>query len=205
VLLLTYVTSLDERKLSLSIGADGPRRVWLNGELLYESSDATWAFELKSVPLTLRPGRNTLLVKASHATGEHYLHARLSDSLTDRAVELTARGLFADAAQLWNRLGEQTDSHGVSGYAALCAAAAGDEPASNRPCTGCSSGMAARKTDMRPIASSRRVLRGINRIQIRRSGRDWSSSCAPMLPQVGVELLLSLRIASSGMRRHSSY
>ena len=66
---LTYVQSPDERTATLLIGGDDQVRVWFNGRPIHETTkpnDGPWA--LDPVPVTLRAGRNTILVKVSQDT-----------------------------------------------------------------------------------------------------------------------------------------
>jgi hypothetical protein len=133
--LLTYLASPDEREVTLLVGSDGPRRVWLNGVLVHESTDpAVWGFGLKRVRLRLPAGRSTLLIKASHVTGSYLVGCRLHDSLVDRAVALTERRRFADATPLWVQLHGQAPESFTDRCTALCAAAAGDESAYEIAC-----------------------------------------------------------------------
>ena len=84
---MTVVWSPSERPTALLLGTGGPRRVWLNGNLVDESTKAmTWHFDLDRVPVTLRPGRNTILVRIGGNTPPQFFITRLEDSLVDRTL-----------------------------------------------------------------------------------------------------------------------
>ena len=92
---LTYVYSPDERTATLMVGGDDRVRVWLNGRSVHETirSNDDWS-NIDHVPVTLRAGRNTLLVKVSQGDGPHSLVLRLADNPLDRAERFVAMGLW---------------------------------------------------------------------------------------------------------------
>ena len=60
----TTVTSPDEREVQLRIGTDDQAKVWLNGELVYSFETGRWVVVDKDiVPVTLKAGKNTILIK----------------------------------------------------------------------------------------------------------------------------------------------
>jgi tetratricopeptide (TPR) repeat protein len=127
---LTYVWSPDERPTTLLVGGDDRVRVWLNGRLAHEIPDhrAPWAWGLERVPVTLRAGRNTLLVKVSNITGPHSFYLRLADNPWDRAVALAELGLWAESAEAFGKLFERglPDNQWLWHAYALVLQAAGD-------------------------------------------------------------------------------
>jgi hypothetical protein len=64
---LTYLWTLEERELILSVTADDLVRVWLNGKLVYEYLRP--GLKGARVTLKLQPGRNLLLVKVINEKG----------------------------------------------------------------------------------------------------------------------------------------
>jgi tetratricopeptide (TPR) repeat protein len=102
--LLTYIHSPDDRTTSLALNFDDRCRVWLNGALIHENS--TYQHELLKadrIPVTLKAGRNTLLLKIENGTGDYSFQARLADHPFDRGLALAALGLWEDAAPLWEQ------------------------------------------------------------------------------------------------------
>jgi tetratricopeptide (TPR) repeat protein len=99
---LNYVYAPEERSATLMVGGDDFVRVWLNGRLVHEipSYRYGYAFSLDRVPVTLRAGRNTLLVKVSNVTRDHYFHLRLADNPSDQAFTRAELGLWDEAAAL---------------------------------------------------------------------------------------------------------
>jgi tetratricopeptide (TPR) repeat protein len=97
---LTYVASPEERSAMLLVGGEAVR-VWLNGRLVHENTPGFWwEWSLDQVPVTLRAGRNTLLVKVSKSIKTHTLALRLADSPIDRGRILAELGLWEEAALL---------------------------------------------------------------------------------------------------------
>ena len=62
---LTYLYTLEERELTVSLSADDFVRVWLNGKLVFEHVRGP-ACQRRRSPLELQPGRNTLLMKVAN-------------------------------------------------------------------------------------------------------------------------------------------
>ena len=80
------IYSLEERQVAIMLGADDRARLWLNGELLFESLRAGAAVpDEVAIPARLQAGWNTLLVRVANETGDHALYLRLSDSAVDLA------------------------------------------------------------------------------------------------------------------------
>jgi serine/threonine protein kinase/tetratricopeptide (TPR) repeat protein/WD40 repeat protein len=98
---LTYLGCSEERSATLLVGGGEAVRVWLNGRLVHENTQAPWwEWSLDRVPVTLRAGRNTLLVKVSKSTQMHTLTLRIVDNPIDRGVILAELGLWQEAAPL---------------------------------------------------------------------------------------------------------
>jgi serine/threonine protein kinase/tetratricopeptide (TPR) repeat protein len=102
---VNYVYSPDERTTLLHVGGVNRLRLWLNGNLVHEtdrSLDWIWGFD--RVPVTLRPGRNTLLVKVIRGEGEHHFFLRLGDEPVSRGFMFGELGLWKEAAEAWKPL-----------------------------------------------------------------------------------------------------
>ncbi|HZN36562.1 MAG TPA: protein kinase, partial [Pirellulaceae bacterium] len=98
---LNIVYSPAERPATLRLSGDGGLRLWLNGELVYEADPApTWQWANEGlVPVTLRAGRNLVMVKVSQSTQKHSFSLRVSDEAVDRAFLLAEWGLWQEAAE----------------------------------------------------------------------------------------------------------
>src|SRR5262249_51889354 len=88
-------------------------RVWLNGQPVHATTAAqTFAWGVERVPVVLRKGRNTLLVRSAATTGVHWLNVRLADGPADRGLLHYNQGLWAEAA---DELGCTLDRGGLRG------------------------------------------------------------------------------------------
>ena len=101
---LAYVFSPDERTASLLVSADDKAQIWLNGRIVHEPVDhrgspvnAVLNF-MDRLPVTLRAGRNVLLVKVSSATSDISLRLRIGDSAFDRGFTSAELGLWDEAS-----------------------------------------------------------------------------------------------------------
>ncbi len=95
---LAYVASPAERTATIRIGASGPARLWLNGRLVYESTVARpMEAAAEQVPVVLRAGRNTLLVKVASPGAPRFFRLRFDDRPLDRAFHRADLGLWSDA------------------------------------------------------------------------------------------------------------
>jgi serine/threonine protein kinase/Flp pilus assembly protein TadD len=102
---VAYVYSPDERTTLLHVGGVSRLRLWLNGNLVHETSRAhDWAWDFDRVPVTLRPGRNTLLVKVIRGEEGHHFFLRLGDEPSSRGFTLAEMGLWKEAAEAWKPL-----------------------------------------------------------------------------------------------------
>ncbi len=133
---LTYVYATEERTATLLARADDVARVWLNGQLVHETTtpvDSTWVFD--RVPVTLHAGRNTLLVKVSQVNGGHVLMLRLADSALDRAMALAELGLWASAVNVLPRPDADRLPHDIVSLRCACLRlAAGDMQGYRQEC-----------------------------------------------------------------------
>jgi hypothetical protein len=73
------VLSSQEITCHLHLGYDDGCKVWLNGECVLEDNRyGGFQFDMREVPVTLKKGENTLLVKISEWMGSHGFSARFS-------------------------------------------------------------------------------------------------------------------------------
>jgi WD40 repeat protein/serine/threonine protein kinase len=85
---LAYVYAPAERPATLAIGGVNPMRAWLNGRLIYEYDPARPAPHARDlVPVTLRAGRNTLLVKVATGDGPLKPYVRFVVSASESEPE----------------------------------------------------------------------------------------------------------------------
>ncbi|MBW3543518.1 MAG: tetratricopeptide repeat protein, partial [Planctomycetes bacterium] len=135
---VTCVYSPDERSSTLFVGGDDLVRVWLNGRLVHETNRIlSWVWDQDRVPVTLRQGRNTLLVKVNNGTGNYFFRLRLADGPIDRAEALAEHGLWKEAAGALPL--EKSNALADVSHSGRCAAlllAAGDIEGYRRQCTG---------------------------------------------------------------------
>ncbi len=101
---VTHVYSPDERAVLLRVGGLDHLRLWLNGTVVYESAGPLLWWTCDCVPVTLRQGRNTLLVKARHGDGAHQFILRIDDDPVDRGITFAELGLWKEAADAWKPL-----------------------------------------------------------------------------------------------------
>jgi tetratricopeptide (TPR) repeat protein len=112
---LAYVYAPEPRPASLLFGAADKARIWLNGRLEYEPGaaparpDLVQPKFLDRIPVSLRAGRNTLLVQVTAATADCSLRLRIGDSPFDRGFTLAELGLWDEAKPLFERAVERTD------------------------------------------------------------------------------------------------
>jgi serine/threonine protein kinase/Flp pilus assembly protein TadD len=96
---LAYAYSPDERTAQLLVAGGGKVRVWLNGRQVYDTTAApTFAWGGDRVPVVLRKGRNTVLVRSAGPADGHALNVRLADGPADRGLLRSVQGLWAEAA-----------------------------------------------------------------------------------------------------------
>jgi serine/threonine protein kinase len=100
---LTYVEAPRKRTALLLVGGNGRVRLWLNGKLVHETAAARGRWAPDRVGVTLRAGRNTLLVKANSAGAVHDFLVRLGDDPIDRGDVLAALRQWPEAAALYGQ------------------------------------------------------------------------------------------------------
>jgi tetratricopeptide (TPR) repeat protein len=93
---LYYVYAPQERTTNVLCQDTSAARVWLNGRLVHEAAGLPPGMT-EWVPVTLRPGRNTLLVQVALKSGVNW-GVRLGDHPIDRADDLYWHGLWPEAA-----------------------------------------------------------------------------------------------------------
>ncbi len=97
-----HVFSPTEQQVALLIGWDDGIRLWVNGTFVYENRrSATARLGQTAVPVTLRPGWNTILAKGANYTGPHGLYVEISDLAKDRALAHTRRGELDRVLEVW--------------------------------------------------------------------------------------------------------
>ena len=75
----------------LHLGASGASKLWLNGELVYEDKNQHPAqFDQAAIPVRLRAGDNTLLLKIAHGTGRLGFGLRLAGEQDEPLPALAA-------------------------------------------------------------------------------------------------------------------
>jgi eukaryotic-like serine/threonine-protein kinase len=102
---LTHVASDRERTTVLCLAGRERVRLWLNGRLVYDD-DRPHTYRPGPevlVPITLRTGRNTLLVRLRHRTGYHSIRVRSDDFELDHSYLLAEFGRWAEAADFFDR------------------------------------------------------------------------------------------------------
>jgi WD40 repeat protein/Flp pilus assembly protein TadD len=85
---LAHVYASTERRATLAIGGVNPMRAWLNQRLIYEYDPARPSPQARDlVPVTLRAGRNTLLVKVATGDGPMKPYVRFVGSASESGPE----------------------------------------------------------------------------------------------------------------------
>jgi tetratricopeptide (TPR) repeat protein len=104
---LAHVYQLRERTSLLCMGIDDKARVWLNGQLIFDSDSGLNSFQGSldwCVPVTLRAGRNTLLMKVSNTGGGHSIRVRFDDCGVE-TINLQAQfARWDDAVRTYERM-----------------------------------------------------------------------------------------------------
>ena len=77
----TTVTVPDERKAQIRLGSDDQAKVWLNGEEVFTYSESrSAAMDQNTIPVTLKAGENSILVKICDEIGFWGFYLRLTDA-----------------------------------------------------------------------------------------------------------------------------
>lgn len=86
-----YVTVLAPQEVTcqLHMGYDDGCKVWLNGEIVFEDNRyGGFQYDMESISVTLKKGKNTLLIKISEWMGSHGFSARFSTLDDQNIVDL---------------------------------------------------------------------------------------------------------------------
>jgi eukaryotic-like serine/threonine-protein kinase len=99
---LTHLFSIRERTAVLCLSGGERLRVWLNDRVVFDSTrpNTYRAGPEFIAPVSLRAGRNTLLVRVSHSSDGHGLRMRSDDFELDRAYLTAEFGRWPEAAVL---------------------------------------------------------------------------------------------------------
>jgi WD40 repeat protein/serine/threonine protein kinase/Flp pilus assembly protein TadD len=93
---LAHIYSPVERRATLAIGGVNPMRAWLNERLIYEYDPGRPSPQTRDVvPVTLRSGRNTLLVKVATGDGPLKPYVRFVASVSESGPEHAAGDRWA--------------------------------------------------------------------------------------------------------------
>ena len=85
---LAHVYAPAERPATLAVGGVNPMRAWLNERLIYEYDPARPSPQARDlVPVTLRAGRNALLVKVATGDGPLKAYVRFVPSTSDSGLD----------------------------------------------------------------------------------------------------------------------
>ncbi len=106
---LTHIPSDRERTIIIFFGGGRTVRIWLNGRIVFEPDlpNVYHQGTEYSVPVALKPGRNTLLVRVSDPSSSHWLRLRTDDYELDRAWLSADFGRFDEAADLFDAAGRR--------------------------------------------------------------------------------------------------
>ena len=75
------VTSPDEREVLLKFDSDDQGKIWLNGEQVFTHTKAFSAeIDKYTIPVTLKPGKNSILVKVCEENGGWGFYLRITDT-----------------------------------------------------------------------------------------------------------------------------
>jgi eukaryotic-like serine/threonine-protein kinase len=99
---LTHLASDRDRTAILCLSGGDRLHVWLNGRLVFDSTQPN-SYRTGPeflAPVSLRAGRNTLLVRVSHSSDGHHLRLRADDFELDRAYLTAEFGRWPEAANL---------------------------------------------------------------------------------------------------------
>jgi tetratricopeptide (TPR) repeat protein len=97
--LLAYVHAARDRTATLHLTTGGPARLWFNGRLAFAGT-APWELAARSevpIPVSLKRGRNTILLKIAQAAGVPECSCWFNDTPILRALDLVQLGLWSEA------------------------------------------------------------------------------------------------------------
>jgi WD40 repeat protein len=136
---LTYVYAAVERQVVLSVGGcNDHARIWVNGRLVFEyTARGRSSLDHDQIPITLRAGRNTLLVKLTNNVGYWGIYLRIASDPAAFGNAFAKRGLWAEAAAALGRAhSAHPDDLGLRRRFALALVAAGDLERYRATCAG---------------------------------------------------------------------
>jgi tetratricopeptide (TPR) repeat protein len=121
--LMTHLASDRERAALISLHASDRPLVWVNGQFVsYAEVPGTARVGLdRLIPVTLRAGRNTLVLRVGQPSGDRTLRVGSDDMESERALLLGEFGRWPEAADLLKQAearGRFTRSERVTGLAA---------------------------------------------------------------------------------------
>ncbi len=74
------ITSPDERQVQFRLGSDDQAKLWLNGKEVFAKANAGWAvLDRDILPVTLKAGKNTILVKVCNEELSWGFYLRITD------------------------------------------------------------------------------------------------------------------------------
>ena len=77
----TIVTSPDEREVEIRFDSDDQGKVWLNGKEVFSHTKTFMAIvDTYTIPVTLKPGKNSIFVKVCNEQGGWAFYMRITDS-----------------------------------------------------------------------------------------------------------------------------
>jgi serine/threonine protein kinase/WD40 repeat protein/Flp pilus assembly protein TadD len=100
---LTVIHVQSTKDVVFMVGTDDAGRIWLNGTRVLDSGRDTVA-DFFTIPVTLRPGRNTVLAKVVNGPGAFSLHLRISDARADHVLAFSHARKFAQATEYYTSL-----------------------------------------------------------------------------------------------------
>ena len=109
---LTYVQADRDRTASLLLRTGSDARLWVNGRLAFDGF-AAWKLDgtgENRVPIALRAGRNTILLKIKQINGSAWCECLFHDGPLQRGWELVRLGLWAEAADAFGEADRRAPS-----------------------------------------------------------------------------------------------
>ena len=107
----TTINSPEERRTYLEIGTDDSGKLYLNGEPVHDSHVVHCTTHRDFVPVTLKKGQNTILIKADNCGGPGGFIVRVVDEPA-RAVAMLSRSI-EEFEKKYDALGEFLAAHGI--------------------------------------------------------------------------------------------
>jgi tetratricopeptide (TPR) repeat protein/serine/threonine protein kinase len=107
---LNYVHADRDRTAVLHLWPKYDARVWLNGRLVFGGFGEGKKAGIIEIPVTLRKGRNTLLVKNRHDNGA-FCECAFLDAPVRRGYELVRMGLWAEAGAAFAEADRRSPLH----------------------------------------------------------------------------------------------